>query len=99
MLQIIQLNDIVSLSQYITEHPQAALAPAEVEYHDPFWVAAAHGSTNVLRILLEQYNVDPARTEPLDQRGFLLLNVAYQHAQLTTARFLLDSQTPAWESW
>lgn len=33
----------------------------------------------------------------LDQRGFLLLNVACQHAQLDTALFLLDSQPPLGE--
>lgn len=94
LLQIIKLNDIATLNQYIAKHPQAALAPGEVEYYDPFWVAAAHGSTDVLHTLLEHNTADLARTEPLDKRGFLLLNVACRYAQLATARFLLDSKPP-----
>lgn len=83
---------MTTLSQYITKYTQAALAPGKVEYYDPFWVAVAHGSTDALHMLLEQYTANIAQTEPLDKRGFMVLDVAYRYVQLATARFLLDSQ-------
>ncbi|EYE90852.1 ankyrin [Aspergillus ruber CBS 135680] len=86
------LSDVTTLSQYITKYTQAALAPGKVEYYDPFWVAVAHGSTDALHMLLEQYTANIAQTEPLDKRGFMVLDVAYRYVQLATARFLLDSQ-------
>ncbi|ODM14597.1 hypothetical protein SI65_09942 [Aspergillus cristatus] len=82
LLQIIKLDDVITLSRYIARYPQAALAPGEVEYYDPFWVAAAHGSTDALRVLLEHYTIDPTRTQPLDERGFLLLNAACRQPPL-----------------
>lgn len=97
--QIIRRNDVVTLNRYLAKFPDHALATGEVYYSDPFWIAASLGSTDVLRVLLEHYkvNYDPSRTVALDQRGFLLLNVACQHAQLDTALFLLDSQPPLGE--
>ncbi|OBT75150.1 hypothetical protein VF21_05488 [Pseudogymnoascus sp. 05NY08] len=99
--QIIRRNDVATLNRYLAKFPDHALATGEVYYYDPFWIAASLGSTEVLRVLLEHYKVnydaDPSRIVALDQRGFLLLNVACQHAQLDTALFLLDSQPPLGE--
>lgn len=95
LLKIIKRNDIPRLNQYISVYSRAAaLAPGEVYYYDPFWVAAAHGSTDALRVLLEQYTAAPTQTTALDQRGFTLLNAACGSASVETVRFLLDSQPP-----
>ncbi|KAI9929703.1 hypothetical protein MW887_001179 [Aspergillus wentii] len=94
LLKIVQLNDMPILKRYIAKHLRHALAPDEAAYYDPFWVAATHGSTDALRLLLNHYKVDAAQsTQPLNERGYLLLNVACRYAQLETVRFLLDSQT------
>ncbi|KFZ06594.1 hypothetical protein V501_07260 [Pseudogymnoascus sp. VKM F-4519 (FW-2642)] len=99
--QIIRRNDVATLNRYLAKFPDHALGTGEVYYYDPLWIAASLGSTEVLRVLLEHYKVnydaDPSRIVALDQRGFLLLNVACQHAQLDTALFLLDSQPPLGE--
>ncbi|OBT86256.1 hypothetical protein VE02_05869 [Pseudogymnoascus sp. 03VT05] len=99
--QIIRRNDVATLNRYLAKFSDYALATGEVYYYDQFWIAASLSSTEVLRVLLEHYKVnydaDPSRIVALDQRGFLLLNVACQHAQLDTALFLLDSQPPLGE--
>ncbi|KAI0126960.1 ankyrin repeat-containing domain protein [Xylariales sp. AK1849] len=86
LLAIVRRNDVESLKRYLTKHPRS-LWPGETDSYDPYWVAAYEGSTESLRLLLEH----PAdETEPLDKRGYLLLNVACQAAQLDAVRFLLD---------
>lgn len=78
--QIIRRNDVATLNRYLVKFPDRALATGEVYYYDPFWIAASLGSTEVLRALLKRYKVnydaDPSLIVALDQRGFLLLNVA-----------------------
>lgn len=92
LLTIIEQNDAATLSQYLTQNPWA-IHPGDTYRQDPFWFAARHGSSDALRVLLEHYNADPTVTEvPLETRGFLLLTVACQFAQLNTVRFLLDSK-------
>ncbi|KAH8808920.1 ankyrin repeat-containing domain protein [Xylogone sp. PMI_703] len=89
---IIELDDVVTLNQYLAQFP-GALEPGETYRIDPFWVAARHGSTNALRVLLEHYVADPTQTTvALDARGYLLLNVACGFAHINTARFLLDDK-------
>lgn len=90
--RIIERNDGATLNRYIEKNLRGALAPDVVYYHDPFFVAAQNGSTDALRVLLQHYHADPTQTQPLDQRGFRLLNVACRYAQLETVRFLLDSR-------
>ena len=97
--QIIRHNDVATLNRYLAKFPNHGIAPGEVYYDDPFYKAASRGSTDVLRVLLKHYNTlynaDPSQiSDPLDQRGFQLLVVACQHAQLDTVLFLLDSQPP-----
>jgi hypothetical protein len=53
--QIIRLNDVEKLKQYISKDPAGALAPAVPLYHDPFFVAAETGSIDALRLLLDLY--------------------------------------------
>ncbi|KAF4153833.1 hypothetical protein CNMCM6069_000258 [Aspergillus lentulus] len=54
--QIIKVNDIPRLNQYVSVYSrETALAPGEVYYYNPIWIAAEHGSTDALRLLLEEY--------------------------------------------
>lgn len=94
LLTIIKRNDVALLREYLARHPQ--LPPAETALHDPFWTAAAHGSTDALQVLLEHWAANPSVVKAPHERGFLLLNVACRHAQLGTARFLMDETRP-WE--
>lgn len=71
---------------------QSVLAPGEVYYHDPFFIAAEYGSTDVLCLLLNIYNADPTQVEALDKRGYRLLELACQNAHINTVHFLIDSE-------
>ncbi|KAI7970128.1 hypothetical protein EIK77_008355 [Talaromyces pinophilus] len=93
-MQIIKLNDVAALKQYIARDPVGAIGPTDLFYHDPYFIAAMHGSTDALRLLLETYNSNMTRTKSLDDRGISLLDIACRHAHIETARFLLDSQPP-----
>ncbi|KUL82398.1 hypothetical protein ZTR_10321 [Talaromyces verruculosus] len=75
-MQIIKLNDVATLKQYIAKDPVGALAPADLFYHDPYFIAAKHGSTDTLRLLLETHNSDMTRTKSLDERRISLLDIA-----------------------
>lgn len=57
-------------------------------------MAAEHGSTDALRLLLDLYNSDVTRTKSLDERRISLLDIACQHAHIKMARFLLERQPP-----
>ena len=95
LLTITWRNDVATLSRYLEKYPWPLhhLVPRVPYCDDPFWVAARQGSTDVLRILLDNYAAHPAqiKVDP-NARGHLLLNVACSYAQVGTVRFLLDNQ-------
>lgn len=90
---IIKRNDVVLLREYLALHP-SSLGPAETSLDDPFWTAAAHGSTDALNMMLQHWAANPSATLAPDARGFRLLHVACAHAQLPTTRFLIDDRRP-----
>jgi hypothetical protein len=55
---IIERNDVALLSQYLTKYPKIGL-PVDGDIYDPFLEAAAHGSTDALRVLLEHCAARP----------------------------------------
>ncbi|KAL4740446.1 hypothetical protein BDV11DRAFT_95992 [Aspergillus similis] len=57
-------------------------------------MAAAHGSLDVLRVLLDVYLGNAHSVSIEEERGFSLLHVACQHAQIEIVKFLLDSDPP-----
>lgn len=93
---IIKRNDVLLLRKYLTLHP-SWLGPGEIALDDPFWIAAAHGSTDVLDVMLQHWIANPSTILAPNARGFRLLHVACAHAQLPTARFLMDEGRP-WAS-
>lgn len=93
---IIKRNDVVLLRKYVAIHP-SSLGPAEIPLDDPFWTAAAHGSTDALDVMLQHWAANPSEILDPDVRGFRLLHVACAHAQLPTVRFLIDEGRP-WAS-
>lgn len=93
---IIIRNDVVLLKKYLAIHP-LWLGPGDTPQDDPFWSAAAHGSTDALDVMLQHWAANPSSILAPDARGFRLLHVACGHAQSATARFLLDKQGP-WAS-
>ena len=62
-IRILERNDIAMLKRYMTVYGIGTLAPADSQNADPFWVAAANGSADTLRFLLEQYVSDPVNQE------------------------------------
>lgn len=93
---IIKRNDVVLLRKYLAIHP-SWLGPAEIPLDDPFWTAAAHGSTDALDAMLQHWAANPDAIPAPDARGFRILHVACAHAQLPTVRFLIDERRP-WAS-
>lgn len=93
---IIKRNDVLLLRKYLTIHP-SSLGPTEIPLNDPFWTAAAHGSTDALDVMLQHWAANSSAVLAPDARGFRLLHVACAHAQLPTARFLIDKRRP-WAS-
>lgn len=93
---IIKRNDVLLLRKYLILHP-SSLGPGDIVLDDPFWIAAAHGSTDALDVMLQQWAANPSTIPAPDARGFRLLHVACAHAQLPTARFLMDEGRP-WAS-
>lgn len=96
LCEIIERNDLPTLDYYIGQLPKSVLRHNSMIANDPFWVAASHGSTNALRMLLDLYEADLTQTHALDEdtRGFWVLDTACEHGQLETARFLLDRDPP-----
>ncbi|KAE8310126.1 ankyrin repeat-containing domain protein [Aspergillus transmontanensis] len=94
LAKIIESNDVPMLNQYKEKHPRGITCSSEAREMDPFFVACRHGSTDVLRVLLEHYHDNLGQTASLEERDIVLLNVACEYGQLETALFLLDSQPP-----
>lgn len=93
--EIIRLNDVETLNCYINQRSRkSVLFEGETPMYDPFWIAAAHGSTDALRILLDLYEAERTQTEPLENRRFSILSTACQNGQLETVKFLLDRDPP-----
>lgn len=93
---IIKRNDVALLRRYLAIHPRS-LGPADVPLDDPFWNAAAYGSTDALDVMLQHWAANPSAILAPDARGFRLLHVACAHAQLATVHFLIDERGP-WAS-
>jgi ankyrin repeat protein len=91
MHAIIERNDTATLNRYLEKFP-GTLVPRDTYNEEAFYIAARDGRTDVLRVLLEHYAAHPTQIEGPNARGYLLLNVACRHAQIGTARFLLDNQ-------
>ncbi|KAL4733175.1 ankyrin repeat-containing domain protein [Aspergillus similis] len=93
--EIITRNDTELLKQYITawDLPSRGIPLTDIQSHDPFYTAAAHGSLDVLRILLDVHSGN-AHSVSIEERGFSLLHVACQNAQIEIVKFLLDSNPP-----
>ncbi|KAL4986302.1 ankyrin repeat-containing domain protein [Aspergillus falconensis] len=93
--KIIMCNDTALLKQYITAWnlPSSGIPVTDVQSHDPFYTAAANGSLDVLRVLLD-IHWSNAHSVSIEERGFSLLHVACQHAQIEIVKFLLDSDPP-----
>ncbi|KAL2817883.1 ankyrin repeat-containing domain protein [Aspergillus granulosus] len=83
-------NDTALLKQYITAWD---LPSRGIQSYDPFYTAAANGSLDVLRVLLDVHQGN-AHSASIEERGFSLLHVACQHAQIEIVNFLLDSDPP-----
>lgn len=98
LYEMVRRNDVATLKCYI-EHRQKkkkVLHQYESYMDDPFWIAAAHGSTNALCALLDLYEADPAQTQALNKetRGSSVLNTACEYGQLKTVKVLLDRDRP-----
>ncbi|RAQ68657.1 hypothetical protein COH20_007423 [Aspergillus flavus] len=93
LAKIIESNDVPMLNQYKEKHPRGITCSSEAREMDPFFVACRHGSTDVLRVLLEHYHANLGQTA-FEEREIVLLNVTCEYGQLETALFLLDSQPP-----
>lgn len=93
---IIRRNDAILLKKYLAIHP-LSLGPGETPLYDPFWTAAAHGSTDALDVMLQHWAASPSSILDPDAREFRTLQVASENAHLHTVHFLLDEQR-AWAS-
>ena len=89
---IIERNDITLLNQYLTKYPKIGL-PVCGDVYDPFLHAAAHGSTDALRALLEHCAARPNESDIVDESRPFLLYWACMHAQVDTVRFLLTNES------
>ncbi|KAL4745266.1 hypothetical protein BDW72DRAFT_211619 [Aspergillus terricola var. indicus] len=96
LCKIIKRNDTKLLKQYITawDLPSCGITITDIQSHDPFYMAAAHGSLDVLRVLLDVHLGNAHSVSIEEERGFSLLHVACQHAQIEIVKFLLDSDPP-----
>ncbi|KAL4870888.1 ankyrin repeat-containing domain protein [Aspergillus spectabilis] len=97
--RIIARNDVHQLKQYIAawewdlDRPNHGIPVPKIQSQDPFYIAAVHGSLDVLRVLLDIRSTTAlaSASAPIEEeRGFSLLHVACQHAQIATVTFLLD---------
>lgn len=89
---IIKENDVFLLNQRLAKYPQR-FWQAEIDMDDLFLIASSSGSTDALRVLLENCAARPNKTELIDARGSLLLHTACQNAHIDTVRFLLNSES------
>lgn len=92
--RIIQLNDASALKQYLLRNPRRGRVVDLAIFRDPFYTATYYGSTECLRVLLENHAIHKttAEFEAPNSTDYLLLNVASSRAHLDMARFLLDCQ-------
>ncbi|KAM5345950.1 hypothetical protein ACJ41O_011811 [Fusarium nematophilum] len=91
--QIIRQNDVVALEQYLAKRPVPMCRQDGLPgYGDVFSMAAQSGSVHVLRALLEHSATDSTQSNPFEELGFVLLNVAAASAQPDVVRFLLDNE-------
>lgn len=62
--------------------------------YDVFYIAAHSGSVDALQTLLAYYSIviDSTQGISFEERGFLLLNVAAESAQIEVVQFLLNNQ-------
>jgi ankyrin repeat protein len=93
--EIITRNDNALLKQYIAawDLRSSGIPVTEIQSRDPFYTAVASGSLDVLRVLLDVHQGNPISVS-IEERGFSLLNVACEHAQIKIVEFLLDSDPP-----
>lgn len=96
LLENIRRNGISKLEECILVSSKEATVGPEAVYHlGPFYVAASHGSTAALRLLLNTYAAvlaewQESQTTPLERRGFSLLLFACGFARAEAVRFLMD---------
>ena len=93
--KIIKLNDVAALDRYLTTNTtKGVLGLGDSHLDDPFWIAAAYGSTDALRVLLMHWDAaDPSTRLDVpapDMRGYGLLQTACESAHVETVHFLLD---------
>lgn len=86
---IIERNDIPLLNQYLTKYPRRSWQ-ADISIYDPFLKAAASGSTDALRVMLE--HCAATKSKIVDGHGYLLLHEACQYARVDTVCFLLENK-------
>jgi hypothetical protein len=93
--EIITRNDTPLLKQYIAAYDlhTSGVQVTEMQSRDPFYTAVADGSLDVLRVLLDLHRRNP-KSVSIEERGFSLLNVACEHAQIEVVSFLLDTDPP-----
>lgn len=89
-LAIIKHNDVARLEQYLAKRSVGKLPMGSI-LDDPFLNAAAYGSIDVLRVLIDRF---PDQREELYKHGHKLLYTACVYAQVEIVQFLLDSQPP-----
>jgi ankyrin repeat protein len=88
---IIENNDTAMLNQYLTKYPLTPLKWNGSSQHDAYLKAAADGSTDVLRELLERRALRPdLAPEIVHRNGAFVLWQACSNARVDTVRFLLD---------
>ncbi|PCD25238.1 hypothetical protein AU210_014346 [Fusarium oxysporum f. sp. radicis-cucumerinum] len=90
---IIERNDTAALGKYLIAAPWAVKrGHALGMYHDPFIVAARHGSVDTLKMLLDQYSmfIKPIGKTDLDGRCCRVLNTAAHSGHLEVVELLLD---------
>ncbi|KAL2847142.1 ankyrin repeat-containing domain protein [Aspergillus pseudoustus] len=92
--KIITRNDTTLLKHYITAWNLPRHGNSNVQSYDPFYTAAAHGSLDVLRVLLDVHGRDPDSMSIEEEYGFSLLHVACEYAQMEIVKFLLDCNPP-----
>ncbi|KAJ6014857.1 ankyrin repeat-containing domain protein [Penicillium herquei] len=94
LLSIITDDNIPMLHRYISSYSKDyLLAPGETNTLDPFWNAAASGSTESLNILFDYYRDEPSPVVLLEKRRFSLVTTAASHGQLETVRWLLEHES------
>ncbi|KAK5993815.1 hypothetical protein PT974_07252 [Cladobotryum mycophilum] len=87
--KIIEYHDVAALTQYLAKYP-SILNPNSSEQYDVFFRAASKGAVEILRLLLRHYDAHRTDVISLNDRPFVLLNVACMFAKLDIVCFLLN---------